>query len=273
MIAEGQPKYEHLMEYLYQSAIGLVQTDLEGRVHLVNPVGVKLLMPLVKQGDSLDNLFITLEAFVPDLHGMAARFPHREGMLLKAHRFSLPAGTQGHMESVHYSLTLIKVAADCLMASLEDVSVEVRRELLLNKQDAWINAMMAGVSRHALVKLDSDGLIRSWHPDVAALFGMPADADADASVGSFLGRPYASLFPSDGITTDRMHDRLEEVRQTGLSFAECWMQRSDGSRFRGHTLLTASEPGAQSSGFNLVIRDISDHRESMESLLRQATSD
>lgn len=265
MISGEDPKYEHLMEFLYQSAIGLVQTDLQGKVELINPVGVKLLMPLAKQGDMLDNLFQTLDAYVPDLQKVVANFPHREGMLLKSHRISLPTGTRGHPESVHYSLTLIKVAADRLMASLEDVSVEVRRELLLNKQDAWLNAMMAGVSRHALVPLDDQGLIRGWNVDVAALFGASADA--------FVGQPYASLFPSDVITTDRMYDRLEEVRQTGLSFTEGWMQRGDGSRFWGHSLLTASEPGAQPSSFNLVVRDISDHRESMESLLKQATSD
>ncbi len=265
MSAGDQPSYEHLMEYLYQSAIGLIQTDLDGKVQLINPVGVKLLMPLAKQGDTLDNLFETLDPFVPDLQKMAMAFPHREGMLLKSHRISLPTGTRGHAEAVHYSLTLIKVAAGCLIASLEDVSVEVRREMLLNKQDAWINAMMASASRHALVQLDSDGLIRAWHPDVAELMGATAD--------DFVGQPYANLFPSDAITPDRMYDRLEEVRQTGLSFTEGWMQRSDGSRFWAHTLLTASEPGAQPASFNLVVRDISEHRESMESLLKQATSD
>ncbi len=265
MITGEQPRYEHLMEYLYQSAIGLVQIDLDGTVQLINPVGIKLLMPLAKQGDALDNLFDTLDPFVTDLQKLAANFPYREGMLLKSYRISLPMGTRGHAEAVHYSLSLIKVAAGCLMASLEDVSVEVRREMLLNKQDAWINAMMAGVSHHALVQLDHDGMIRAWNPEVAALFGATADA--------FVGQPYANLFPNDAITPDRMYDRLEEVRQTGLSFSEAWMQRSDGSRFWGHTLLTASEPGAQPSGFNLVVRDISDHRESMESLLRQATSD
>ncbi len=265
MTSGDESQYEHLMEYLYQSAIGLVQTDLDGEVQLINPVGVKLLMPLAKQGDMLDNLFDTLDPYVPDLQKMAANFPHREGTLLKSHRISLPTGTRGHAEAVHYSLTLIKVAAHCLMASLEDVSVEVRREMLLNKQDAWINAMMAGVSCHALVQLDSNGLIRAWNPDVAALIGTAADA--------FVGQPYANLFPNDAITPDRMYDRLEEVRQTGLSFTEGWMQRSDGSRFWAHTLLTASEPGEQPSGFNLVVRDISEHRESMESLLKQATSD
>ncbi len=265
MISGEQPQYEHLMEFLYQSAIGLVQTDLEGKVLLINPVGVKLLMPLAQHGDNLDNLFDTLAPFVSGLQRLAAKFPNKEGLLLKGYRIALPNGTRGQAQAVHYSLNLTKVAPDCLMASLEDVSADVRREMLLNKQDAWINAMMAGVSCHALVQLDRHGLIRGWNPDLAALFGANADA--------YVGQPYASLFPLDAITTDRMHDRLEEVRQTGLSFSEGWMQRVDGSRFWGHTLLTASEPGAQPSSFNLVVRDISDHRESMESLLKLATSD
>lgn len=265
MISGEQPQYEHLMEYLYQSEIGLIQTELDGKVELINPVGVKLLMPLARQGDTLDNLFDTLDPFVPDLHKRAAEFPHREGMLLKGHRIALPTGTRGQSESVHYALTLIKVASDRLMASLEDVSAEVRREMLINKQDAWINAMMAGVSLHALVQLDRHGKICGWNPGMAVLFGTGDD--------TFVGQPYASLFPADAITADRMYDRIEEVRHTGLSFTEGWMQRADGTRFWGHTLLTASEPGDQPSGFNLVVRDISDHRESMESLLKQATSD
>ena len=137
--------------------------------------------------------------------------------------------------------------------------------MLINKQDAWINAMMAGVSLHALVQLDRHGKICGWNPGMAVLFGTGDD--------TFVGQPYASMFPADAITADRMYDRIEEVRHTGLSFTEGWMQRADGTRFWGHTLLTASEPGDQPSGFNLVVRDISDHRESMESLLKQATSD
>ncbi len=265
MIAQEQPRYEHLMEYLYQSSIGLVQTNLAGEVELINPVAVQLLMPLARKGDFLDNLFHTLDPYVPELQRLASAFSHDKGVLMKSHRIAMPTGIRGQAEPVHYALTLIKVAPDCLMASIEDVSTEVRREVLLNKQDAWINAMMAGVSRHALVQLDRDGVIRDWNPDVAALFGAPSDA--------LVGQPYASLFPSDAITTDRMADRLDEVRQTGLSFTEGWMQRHDGSRFWGHTLLTASEPGPQPASFNLLVRDISEHRESMESLLKQATSD
>ncbi len=279
MTAGDQPRYEHLMAYLYQSAIGLVQTNLQGEVQLINPVAVNLLMPLARQGDFLDNLFTTLDPYVPDLPRLAAGFTPAAGTLLKSHRIALPTGTRGHGEPVHYALTMVKVAADTLMASVEDISVEVRREVLLNKQDAWINAMMAGVSRHALVQLDVHGCIAGWNADMAALFGdkpfaQSATAFAAASgADHYVGQPYAILFPSDAITSDRMVDRLEEVRHTGLSFAEGWMHRSDGSRFWGHTLITASEPGAQPASFNLVVRDISDHRESMESLLRQATSD
>ncbi len=265
MISDENPQYEHLMEYLYQSAIGLVQTDLQGKVLLINPVGVKLLMPLAPQGDTLDNLFDTLDPYVADLQRLVTAFPHKEGLLLKGYRIAMPTGTRGHAEAIHYALSVIKVASNRLMVSVEDVSAEVRRELLLNKQDAWINAMMAGVSRHALVQLDSHGLIRGWNPDMAALFATTAD--------TFVGQPYARLFASDAITNDRMYDRMEEVRHTGLSFAEGWMQRWDGSRFWGHTLLAASEPGPQPSSFNLIVRDISDHRESMESLLKLATSD
>ncbi len=275
MTAGDQPRYEHLMEYLYQSAIGLVQTNLQGEVQLINPVAVNLLMPLAKQGDFLDNLFITLDPYVPDLPRLAAAFTPPAGTLLKSHRIALPNGVRGHGEPVHYALTVVKVAADTVMASVEDISVDLRREILLNKQDAWINAMMAGVSRHALVRLDVNGCITDWNADMATLFGHKSVAESGVVSGAerYVGQLYAILFPPDAITTDRMVDRLEEVRHTGLSFAEGWMHRSDGTHFWGHTLITASEPGAQPASFNLIVRDISDHRESMESLLRQATSD
>lgn len=74
------------------------------------------------------------------------------------------------------------------------------------------------------------------------------------------------------MTADRMIDRLDEVERVGLSIAEGWMQRVDGAVYWGHSVLTRVLPKL-GDGYSLLIRDINDRRETVESLLKAATSD
>jgi len=62
--------YEALLQFLYQTPVGLVQTDNDGAITLVNPMAAQLLMPLAPGGD-LSNLYDVLGAHAPGLRARA----------------------------------------------------------------------------------------------------------------------------------------------------------------------------------------------------------
>ncbi len=265
MVASGTPDAEQLMEYLYHASLGVVRIDLAGQIRLLNPIAVRLLMPLASGGDLLQNLYVTLESLLPDLRKIVESAPDRKGNVLKNCRIALPNGVRGHAEPMFISLSVVRVDHDSLIVTIEDISEAVRHERLLSKQEAWINAVLSGASRHGQLLLDHDGRIRSWNASMQQLTGF---ADAE-----LMGQPYSTLFAADAMTADRMSDRLDEVNQTGLSFAEGRMRRADDSGFWGHSVLMQVDASLGSDGYILLIRDISDHRETVDSLLKAATSD
>lgn len=264
MTTQPPQRVDHLLEFMYHASLGVVQTDLAGEVQRLNPVAVNLLMPIARQGDRLDNLFATLDGYLPDLSQIVSESRDRFGTLMDRHRIALPSGVRGHNEPFYLSLSLFRVAPDVLIATLDDVSAAARQEQLLGKQEAWINAMHAGTSEHAQVLVDRSGRIADWCPEMEALTGF--------SAAESLGKPYSALFPEDAMTADRMIDRLDEVERVGLSIAEGWMQRVDGAVYWGHSVLTRVPPKL-GDGYSLLIRDINDRRETVESLLKAATSD
>lgn len=265
MITQDQLNPEYLIEFMYHAAIGVAQTDLAGHTLMLNPVAIQLLMPLARPGDHLDNLFVTLDPLFPDLARLVGHAGARTGMLVDRHRIPLPASTRERGTPLCLSLSVVRVASDCLTITIEDVSATVTHEHLLGKQEAWINALYGGAARHGQVLLDKAGRIVSWDPHMERLTGFLSE--------DLIGRPYAALFAEDAMTDDRMNDRLMEVDRVGFSFAQNRMQRADRSVYWGHTMITCIPPALNRDGYELLVRDIDEHRETLESLLRAASSD
>ena len=265
MIIDGKPSLDDLMEFMYLSLTGLVQIDTSGTVTMINPRAVALLMPLAKKNDRLENLFVTLESVAPELRFLVDAFTARSGVIVSRHRIVIASGIRGQTEPVFYSLSLIKLERGTLMASIEDISASVRSERLLRKQEAWMNAMLAGVRDYAQGVVNAEGEIEFWGEDLQRVTGY--------APSQVVGQPYSVFFPPDAITSDRVIDRLREADRAGLSFDEGWLQRADGSRFWSHTLLMPVSRELRTASYSLVIRDITDSRESVESLLKAATSD
>jgi predicted signal transduction protein with EAL and GGDEF domain len=127
MQVEQIDAYEALVQFLYRAPIGLVQTDLEGAVEMLNPMASNLLMPLARDG-GLDNLFATLECVAPQLKEMAGAFDQASGVVCEALRVPLgqDAGAPGAPQVL--SISLMKLDSGRLMAALTDATLEIQRE-------------------------------------------------------------------------------------------------------------------------------------------------
>jgi diguanylate cyclase (GGDEF)-like protein/PAS domain S-box-containing protein len=263
-----EAEYEALLQFLYLAPVGLVQIDPDGSVAMMNPLAAQLLMPLSRDG-TLDNLFSVLEPVAPELRNLADSFSQPSGMICDALRVQISAGVPGRVDPRMLAVTLLRLDAARTMAVLSDVTLAVRRERQLRQSEAWFHAILTGVTDYALMSLDASGRISCWNAGIGRLTGHGSD--------SVLGQSLALFHAPGAITPERIADRLHEADCNGWSLEDGWCLRADGSRFWANTMIAPlagidNEADAE-RGYALIIRDISDRRESAERLLRESECD
>jgi len=264
-------EHEALMQFLYLAPVGLVQTDAAGDVAMLNPIAAQLLMPLSLDG-SLENLFRALEGVAPELRHLCAGHCAPSGKICDGHLLHLNAGKPPARAPQVLSLTLLKLDGERLMAVLSDVTEQLRRERQLRRSDAWLNAILTGIADYALVGLDADGRIRDWNPSVARLTGHGPEV---------AGQPCSIFHPRDAITPEHLKDRLREADADGWTLDEGRRLRADGSTFWGSAMIAplpdrAALPGipdSEGAAYCLILRDISDKRDAVESRRRAHFAD
>ena len=269
---------EALMQFVYMAPIGLLQARTDGEIVMMNPVAAQLMMPLSRDG-TLSNLFDALGDIAPDLKHRLDTFGRGHGMVCDGlHLPGLPArGVAGERRLL--SLSLLMLDPDRIMAVLQDVTLQACQERLLKQQEAWLNAILAGVTDYALIGLDARGSVVKWNESIGRVSGFSAE--------SVVGQPCSVFYPADGITPDRVLDRLAEADQSGWSIDDGWLQHADGTRYWGSALIaplrlvSGALADAPSSGFAvegefthcLILRDMSEHRDAAEKARHAAVCD
>ena len=266
----GNIKSEHesLLQFLYMVPVGLVQMKSDGEIVMINPLSAQLLLPIAPDGD-LSNLFITLESIAPELQSLSSSFTKKRGQICDSLRVQLTAGIPGKEDAKVLAFSLLKLDADRIMVVISDVSLLVKREKQLQHNEAWFNAIFNGVTEYALVSLDSDGNIEKWNVSLDRLGKYKANEVEN--------KLYSIFFPKDSTDENRLKDRLMEADENGWSLFESWCLRSDGSRFWGSILISPLENCLQEHfvppRYSLIIRDISEKRNSTEDLIKASFND
>jgi diguanylate cyclase (GGDEF)-like protein/PAS domain S-box-containing protein len=149
------------------------------------------------------------------------------------------------------------------------VTQSVQRERELRQSQAWINTIVTGLTDYALLTLDHQGRVRGWNEGVERVTGR--------SSATTIGLPYSVFYPVDALDPTGAVDRLDEADRSGWSLDEGWRQRADGSRFWGSCLIaplhSPDEVIPEDRAYSLVIRDVSDRRETTEALRRSVACD
>lgn len=266
-------EYEALLQFLYLAPVGLVQLGADGAISMLNPLAAQLLMPLSQDG-GLSNLFHALAPVAPDLHLLCRNFPAPHGQVCEDARIHLHADGGASGPQV-LSLSMLKLDAGRLMAVLNDITAQDRRERQLRNADAWLNAIMTNIADYALVSLDRRGRIESWNDSIGRVTGHGPDIK---------GQPYA-LFHATGATTpEQQLDRLRETDENGWTLDEGVRLRADGSQFWGSSMISplpgrldnasaSDEAGDDVAAYCMIIRDISDKRDASENLRKAAYCD
>lgn len=259
--------YEALIQFLYLAPVGLAQTSIDGDVVMINPISAQLLMPISRDGD-LTNLFSALEPVAPELRHLCANFSERYGMVCDALRIQINAGVPGKSDPQILSLTLLKLDESRLMAVLNDISLQVKRERQLKQNEAWFKAIMTGIADYALVSLDRQGRVEDWNASIGRVTGFSRE--------EVIGKPYGLFYPPGATTPDCMLDRLRDADRNGWSLDEGYQAKADGSRFWASTMITplqihdavpadgTGHHAADEPSYCLVMHDISEVREASE---------
>ncbi|MGJ9416211.1 diguanylate cyclase [Massilia sp. CMS3.1] len=263
-------EHEALMHFLYLAPVGLVQAGIDGEIVMINPISAQLLMPLSPDG-CLTNLFTALESVAPDLRLQCEQYPRNNGMVFEGLHIHLRPDERARTSTPQIlSLTLLKLDDARIMAVIQDVTAEMRRERQLRQSDAWLSAILTRITDYALVALDRDGRLCDWNDSIARVTGF------DEHV---IGSPYSVFYPRDAMTDEHLLDRLREADKDGWSMDEGLRLRADGSQFWCSALI-APLPDREAFGdhphapaYCMILRDISDKRAATEKRRQAAFCD
>ena len=276
-LAQLSAEYEALIQFLYLAPVGLVQLDADGEIAMINPIAAQLLMPHSRNG-GLDNLFVALEDIAPDLRNLCQQSTVQSGKICDGMHVHLHAGSgcSKRMPQI-LSITLLRLDASRIMAVIDDITEQVRRECRQRQNDAWLNAVLTGITDYALASLDAQGRLCEWNPSIGRVTGFGPDTE---------GQSYTMFYPADAITPERALDRLREADADGWALDESRLLRADGSAFWGSVMIaplpeadrdaadgTPGLPCEAGPAYCLILRDVSDKRDIAERRRREAFSD
>lgn len=261
MLPTDAEEYEALLQFLYIAPIGLMQTKANGEILMINPLCAQLLMPLSRDG-GMANLFDVLAPVAPDLRTRVSEFTNDFGMVCNALQVYVDTACSGRREAQILSLTVLKLDGERLMAVIGDITLNVKQERALQQSQAWIQTIVTGETDYALVALDAAGRAQQWNPGIGRVTGFNSAATS--------GRDFTMFYPADAMSSQRVQDRLHDADRHGWILDEGWRVRADGTRYWGSCLLAPlKSPGdAQPDGpaYSLIIRDVSEQRETAEAL-------
>jgi predicted signal transduction protein with EAL and GGDEF domain len=188
-VPEDSDAFQSLIQFLYQTPVGLIDADADGRIHMMNPMAAQLLMPLARHA-VLDNLFDVLQEAVPQVRRLAARPAGPRGVLCEGLRFEGggPTAAAHPARQRTLALSLFSVDGKRLTAVVHDATQDERRQRRRVDAAAQTDRLTGLANRQAL------------HAYLAARLEQ----------GAWQARPVALLF----INADRFQHVNDTVGQT-----------------------------------------------------------
>jgi PAS domain-containing protein len=178
--------YEELLQFLYRTPWGLLQTTRTGDIQMLNPVAAKVLMPLAFNG-RLDNLFALLRGARPELCALVESTSERYGVVCEdlplpgLHHQAVGAGAVPSS----ISISIFVQNQDTLMVVMREA--QIVREVSNTRQAAELHALQ-NLPQLGLIKT-RNGLISWSNPAAQRMLGYSGKQLQDA--------PFTDLFAQD----------------------------------------------------------------------------
>jgi PAS domain S-box-containing protein len=114
-----------------------------------------------------------------------------------------------------------------------------------------LHLLIDAIRDHAIIMIDSDGIVVSWNTGAARLKGYSAE--------EIVGQPFSIFYTAEDRSLRLPEKALEIAIDAGRFGADGWRVRKDGSRFWASVVIDAvHDEGGELLGFAEVTRDNSD---------------
>jgi rsbT co-antagonist protein RsbR len=125
-----------------------------------------------------------------------------------------------------------------------------------------VEKMLDSITDYEVVRLDSDGMVRSWNPGAQALKQYAAE--------EVLGRHVSMFYTEEDVRSGLAEREMAAAVRDGRFETEGWRVRKDGSRFWANVVISPIRgEGDELAGFVKVARDLTDRREQEQLVQRQ----
>jgi diguanylate cyclase (GGDEF)-like protein/PAS domain S-box-containing protein len=253
--------FEELLQFVYLTPVGIVKFGGDGTVNLINPAALRLLLPLLPEGD-LTNFYDSLLPLVPDLRQRIRHFTSSAGTVLNQQRLEMRAGGKNFV----LSLSVQRVNELVYMAVLEDVTKSAKQERKLASDQLRFRAIFDNVREYAIYTITLQGLIEEWNQSLQRFGGW--------SSGDVEGRHVDIFFRSDDPGFAHIDALLAKAKELGTVETEGWLANRDGSRLWGNVIVTAlPDETGDARGFVVVARDMTLRKQMEDDLEQLAIAD
>jgi PAS domain S-box-containing protein len=142
---------------------------------------------------------------------------------------------------------------------IRDVSEKKKLDVELRRSEERFRLMVEAVRDYAIFMLDTKGFIVSWNEGAKRIKGYSAD--------EIIGKHFSRFYISEDLESKKPERELKIAMATGKYEEEGWRVRKDGSLFWANVVITALfNDQNKHIGFSKVTRDLTEKRESQESL-------
>lgn len=262
-VAALQAENEALLDFLYVAPVGLIEVAPDGTVSMMNPLAAQLLLPLAGPA-GIANLFEALAPHAPDLRNLVTGFAAERGTICEARRIHVRSLDSAAPQIL--ACSLIQIDALRIMAILNDVTEQVAQERRLQQAESWFSMILSGVNDFALLSLNSTGRVQAWNRSGERLTGHSAK--------DIRGHTLNVLYAPDEAIQGRALQQVDLARRDGWHIDEGWRRRKDGTRFWCQSLVSAlEEKTGEVIGFSVVLRDVTEQKNSGDEIRRLLTTD
>lgn len=125
---------QNLLSIIYQTPVGVIEMDEQGKIHQMNARGVQLLMPFFAQSGLLgDNLLDLFDRFAPQIRTTLATALPSVHFIINQERFAFHFLLDNVEVERHFWITINKQALNTFTVFFDDITERYQQEQILQQ--------------------------------------------------------------------------------------------------------------------------------------------